>query len=137
MKTVIEKLLESLRNCDTTNILTLYDVSNSHIAKENYRTFIKEDIISYCDLFNQVTLKAGIPSLKNLSFTTDPQTGANIAILPLVSRPDTTMNLRNCTLYVMFYPDRFFNEKILRFTIVRENIKPKEPLKLENISLPN
>ena len=137
MKKVAGTLLESLKTCDTTKILSLYDVSDSHIDQENYRTFIKENILSYCKLFNEVTEKVSIPSLEKLSFTKDPQNGANIAILSLISRPDTAMNLKSCILYVMFYPDRFFTEKILRFTIIRESIRPKEPLKLKKIPFPN
>ena len=133
MKAVTEKLLTHLGNCDTTNILSLYEVSASHIDQENYRTFTKEGIMNDCGLFNKVTANVGRPSLNKLSFTKDPENGANVAILPITTQPDTAMNLKSCTLYVVFYPDQFFNGKILRFTVSRENLKPKETLKIEEL----
>jgi hypothetical protein len=133
MKAVTEKLITHLGNCDTTNILSLYEVSASHIDQESYRTFTKEVIMNGCGLFNKVTANVGLPSLEKLSFTKDPQNGANVAILPITTQQDTVMNLKSCTLYVVFYPDQFFNGKILQFTVSRENLKPKETLKIKEL----
>lgn len=133
MKEVTAQLLSSLRNCDTANILALYDVSASRIDQESHRSFIKGNILNDCKVFNKVTAKIGTPSLDKLSFTKDPENGAYVAILPVTSQQDTALNLKNCTLYVVFYPDQFFNGKILRFTVFKEDLKPKETLKIKEL----
>ncbi|RXK58049.1 hypothetical protein ESA94_18725 [Lacibacter luteus] len=129
MKEVTGKLLSNLQKCDTAQILALYEVSASHIDQETYRTFIKENILNDCKWYNKITGKYGLPNLEKLSFTRDPQTQANVAILPLLPKEDTSLNLKSSSLYIEFYPDQFFNGRVLRFTVSKEILKIKETIK--------
>jgi hypothetical protein len=123
MREATGKLIANLQKCDTAQILALYQVSYSNIDKENQRTFVKENILSDCSWYNKITGKYGLPNIESLSFTKDPQNQANIAILPLLAKEDTVLNLKNSTLYVVFYPDQFFNGRIIDFTVTKERIK--------------
>jgi len=129
MRGVTDTLISSLQKCDTTKILALFEVSASHIDQENTRTFVKENILNDCSWYNKITEKYGLPNLDKLSFAKDPQTQANIAVLPLLQTEDSALNLKSSTLFVKFYPDQFFNGRILSFTVSREILKKKQTLK--------
>ena len=128
MREVTGKLLSHLPKCDTTQLLALYDVSASQIDQENYRNFIKGNILNDCNWFNKITAKYGLPNLEKLSFTKDLQTQNNIVVLPLLLKEDSTLNLKSSNLYIEFYPDQFFNGKILRFRVSREILQRNETI---------
>jgi hypothetical protein len=126
MTELTKKLVVSLRKSDTTTILKMYDTSFSHINQKNYREFIKEGVVQNCELFNRVVDKHGIPDIQALTFSIDSTNGSNVAILPLLTTTDTSLNYKRCLLFIMFYPDRFFEgDKFLGFTIETEEIFPK------------
>jgi hypothetical protein len=132
MTSVTNSLIHSLKTCDTTSILNLYDTSFSHINNKHYRDWTREEIQIFCGRFNKVVNKYGAPSLSKLTFIKDSTNGgANIAVLPLMEKNDSALNLKKSTLYVMFYPDEFFKEnKLLRFVVFNEDLtkKPERPL---------
>ncbi len=143
MTELTRQLITNLWSSDTTAILRMYDTSFSHINQKNYHDFIKEGVIRYCELFNKVIDKHGMPDMKALTFSIDSTNGSNIAILPILHTNDTSLNYKRCLLNVMFYPDGFFlADKFLRFTIGpeeiiprnRDIIKPSPFLKKENIN---
>jgi hypothetical protein len=126
MTELTRQLVSNLRNSDTTAILKMYDTSLAHINQKEYHEFIKEGVILNCELFNKLVDRHGMPDMKALTFSIDSTNGSNIAILPILTTNDTSLNYKRCLLYVMFYPERFFlTDKFLRFTIGTEEIIPR------------
>jgi hypothetical protein len=126
MTELTKQLAVSLRKSDTAAILKMYDTSFSHINQKNYHEFIKEGVLLNCELFNKVVDKYGMPDIEALTFSVDSTNGSNVAILPLLTTNDTLLNYKRCLLFVIFYPDRFFQlDKFLGFTITAEELIPK------------
>ena len=127
IKEVVNELINNLQRCDTSALLEMYDTGFSHINKKNYRDFIRQGIVQNCKTFKDITNRHNLPDLNNLTFLIDSTNGSNIAVLPLLNTNDSLLNFKKCSLFVMFYPDRFFliSDKLLRFTIVAEELIPR------------
>ncbi|MEO6231999.1 MAG: hypothetical protein ABJB11_11810 [Ferruginibacter sp.] len=130
MRSTASKLIDYLKNCDTTNILALHDTSFTHIDKKNYRDFLAESIIKDCSFFNTVVNKYGMPDMDKIVFKKDSSRiiGTNILILPLTSRPDSNLNIKKCFIVLVFNPDKYFinHSRLLRYSINKEELVPND-----------
>jgi len=137
MKNVVLQLIKNLSICDTTAIMGMYDTSYSHINQSVYRSFIKQQIVTNCKLYNTILLKYSTPNIDSLKYKTDAE-GANVVALPLVQKVDSSLNIRSATLYVRFYPSRFFyTDKFLSFVVAQQELIPRsDKIKPLDMKLP-
>ncbi len=112
MREVAAKFIESLKKADTTSALALFDAEPF-----SDRHFYAENILFHGEIYQKIIGKYGDASLQNLKLGKDSVLGTNLALLPLLPKPDTSLNLKYFNLELKFYPDRWFNGKILHYTI--------------------
>jgi hypothetical protein len=135
MKSSTTFLTKCLRNDDTIEIFKMLDTTFNHIKKINYKDIL-ETIGDECLFFKTITKKYGQPDSTKIRFMKDSVSGANIALLPLMKKKDTTLNIEEGNLVVFFYPDSFFNFKpnqILNFYIQKKIIKTTIKAPIEQI----
>jgi hypothetical protein len=132
-----KQLIISLKNCDTSRFLHLLDTAFAHTNKANYRTYIKESFLEDCSLFNEIVARHELPDINDIIFKKDSSQlpAANIAMFPIVSTEDTTLNIKKCFLLLIFYPDEYFaiNSHLLKYTLVVERIKT---IKTDKVEMP-
>lgn len=135
MKKVTMEFITYFKNCDTLSILKLLDSSFTKINKQNHRVFIATSILRDCSLFNTIVKQQGMPDLSKIVFKKDSSRipGANIMILPLIDRTDSSLNLKNYSLVLIFKPDEYLNidSRLLRFSISKEVLRVVDRDKVE------
>lgn len=112
MKEVTANFIQSLKNGDTLKAMSLFDSTPFYD-----RDFYEASILFHGAIYRKVVEKYGEASLQNLTLEKDSIFGANLANLPLLPKPDTSLNLKYFNLKLKFYPDQWFNGKIWHYSI--------------------
>lgn len=101
------QLIDYLKTWDTSGILNLLDSTFAQTNQPNFRVYARESFLKDCSLFNEIVDEHGLPNINDIICKKDSShlPPANIAILPIISKDDTILNIKRCFLQLIFYPD--------------------------------
>lgn len=129
------ELVKSLENCDTTALLNMLDSNFTHTGQSNFRDFIKESFLEDCSVFKLIMQRHSSPDVSLIRIVKDSTQlpPANIAILPILEKADSSLNIKKCFLMLAFYPDEYFtlNSNLLKYSLVVERLRARNRNKIK------
>lgn len=107
MKLTTLSVLDKLKHFDTSGILEMYDTSFADMNNKYKRESFKEEVLDDCQFMQKILSAHHLDNDNEIIFSTDSLMQANIASILLFDKADSGLNLENCHLVVVFYPDGF------------------------------
>ena len=116
MKQTAQKLISYLHNSDSSSIKKL--IADPYILRDK-SDFYGDDFKT----FKIISNKHGAPRLDSVHFEKG-KLEENIIIIPLITKQDTSLNLKRCDLVIFFYPEKLSTyDHIYTYNIYKQPYK--------------
>lgn len=131
MESVAQTLLECLLNENSNRILEMYDTNYVNLNK----TSVVNEIINTTkeNISFIKKIKKNI-SMNEISSSVDSLSGARLVTISLIKDKNIDLNIWECNLVTVFFPEKFYRTKVDKFVnykLVKKNIITKEEQKIK------